>query len=272
MMNGIKSEITIAVAAALCIAPAGVAAQKRFVAPTDRTVFVEYEEGHGSTPMQVAYIHNLSSVQIVVYSVTLRDCENVKQSCSPQKANIRVPSGGRALLKRVEPRSENAGFRFFLSYGWRPDSTDADALKFLAQTGSRDAKAQLDIREAAKAEQQAAVGAHDEWLDANRLEALGDQVASLRPEPDSVVLRVGQQFVVHQVRVMAHTSDGALLGRVGAYRWTVPGGPLMVKTDTLVAQQPGRVEVEFHLVPPAPARVAKFAVVVVADSSKAPDK
>lgn len=268
MLEAMASGLRVAVAVAVCITPSLMTAQKRFVAPTDRTVFVEYEEGYGSTPMHIAFINNLSSVQIVVYSVTLRDCENVKQSCNPQKVNIRVPAGRRAVLRRVEPRSPNAGFRFAVSYGWRPDSTDPDALRFLAESGSGVAQAQLQAREAAAERQAATVGRHDEWLDATRLAALGDSVATLHAEPDSVVLRVGQLFVVHDVRVMARAADGAILGRVGWYRWRVQPGIVTVSADSVVAQAPGRGEVEFQLTPPAPARTAKFAVIVVADTSR----
>jgi hypothetical protein len=271
MLDSITREVTIALAAAVCIAPTVAGAQKRFVAPTDQTVFLDYEEGYGSTPVQIAYIHNLSSVQIVIYSVTLRDCENVKQSCYPEKVNVRVPAGGRVVLKRIEPRSPDASFRFSMSYGWRADSTDADALRFLAQAGSQAAKAQLDVRATAMAERRATVGQHDEWLDASRLAALGDQIASLRAEPDSVVLRVGQEFDLHQVRLMARAADGALLGRVGPYQWRVSPGIVAISGDSIVARAPGRVEVEFQLVPPAPPRAAKFAVVVTADSSRLHD-
>lgn len=271
MIESVTRATLITVTAAVCVAPNVALAQKRFVAPTDQTVYLDYEEGYGSTPVQIAYIHNLSSVQIVVYSVTLRDCENVRQSCSPQKVNVKVPAGSRRVLKRVEPRSPDASFRFSMSYGWRADSSDAEALRFMATEGrSRAAAAQLDVREAAAAERKATVGQHDEWLVASRLADLGDQVASLHAEPDSVVLRVGQQFVVHGVRVMARAADGALLGRVGAYQWRVPQSIVTVKADTIVARAPGRVEVQFELVPPAPARAAKFAVIVAADSSGRP--
>lgn len=273
MPTSITREVAFALAAAVCMAPTVADAQKRFVAPTDQSVFLDYEEGYGSTPVQIAYIHNVSSVQIVIYSVTLRDCENVKQSCYPQKVNVKVPAGSRVVLKRIEPRRPDASFRFSMSYGWRADSSDAEALRFLAaEGGSRAAKAQLDVREAAVAEQRATVGSHDEWLTASRLAELGDQVASLRAEPDSVVLRVGQQFAVSQVRVMARAADGSLLGRVGAYQWRVPTGIVLVKADSIVARAPGRVEVEFKLVLPAPARTAKFAVVVAADSSRLREK
>ena len=266
MLERVTRPITIAVASAVCFAPQA-GAQKKFVAPTDQTVFLEYQEGYGSTPVQIAYIHNLSSVQIVIYSLTLRDCENVKGSCSPQKVNIKLPPGTRRAVRRIEPRNTDASFRFSMSYGWRADSSDAEALRFLAMEGrSRAAGAQLEVREAAIAERRATVGQHDEWLDANRLASLGDTVASVDAEPDSIVLRVGQQFVVNRVRVMARAADGALLGRVGAYNWRVSRSIVTLIADTIVARAPGRVEVAFELVPPAPARVAKFAVVITADS------
>jgi len=268
----VTRSIMIAAATVACIAPQA-QAQKKFVAPTDQTVFLDYEEGYGSTPVQVAYIHNRSSVQIVIYSLTLRDCENVKGSCSPQKVNIKLPAGTRRAVRRIEPRNTEASFRFSMSYGWRADSSDAEALRFLALEGrSREAGAQLEVREAAIAEQRATVGHHDEWLDAKRLAALGDTVASVDADPDSIVLRVGQQFVVNHVRVMARSADGALLGRVGAYNWRVSRSIVTTIADTIVARAPGRVEVEFQLVPPAPARVAKFAVVVTADSGGPPDR
>jgi hypothetical protein len=264
--------VAMAVSTIVCLASQA-DAQKKFVAPSDQSVFLDYEEGYGSTPVQVAYIHNLSSVQIVIYSLTLRDCENVKGSCSPQKVNIKIPAGSRRSVKRIEPRSPDASFRFSMSYGWRADSSDAEALRFMAlQGGSRAAGAQLEVREAAMAERRATVGQHDEWLDAGRLASLGDTVASVDAEPDSIVLRVGQQFVVNHVRVMARTADGALLGRVGAYNWRVSRSIVTLLGDTIVARAPGRVEVEFELAPPAQSRVAKFPIVVMPDSGGPPDR
>ena len=263
---------TIALLTIASIAPQA-AAQKKFVAATNETVYLDYEEGFGSTPVQIAWIHNLSSVPIVVYSLTLRDCENVRGSCSPQKVNIKIPPGGRRSVKRVEPRNSDASFRFSMSYGWKADSSDAEALRFLALEGrSRSAGEQLEVRESAIAERRATVGQHDEWLDPKRLAELGEQLASVYTEPDSVVIRVGQQFVINKVRVMARSADGELLGRVGAYNWRVQRSIIDLNADTLIARAPGRVEVEFQLVPPAAARTAKLAVVITADSSRIPER
>jgi hypothetical protein len=160
-----------------------------------------------------------------------------------------------------------------MSYGWKADSSDAEALRFMAMEGrSRAVNEQLQVREAANEERRATVGQHDEWLDPKRLEELGDQLSTVHTEPDSIVLRVGQQFVVNKVRVMARSADGALLGRVGAYNWRVQRSIVELKADTIIARSPGRVEVEFALVPPAAARTARFAVVITPDSGGVPDR
>ena len=257
--------------ATLCVAPNVAAAQKRFVAPTDQSIILDYEEGYGSTPLQIAYLRNLSSVQIMVYSVTLRECENIKQQCnSPQKVKIRIPPSGRAVLRRVEPRNPEKSFRYSLSYGWTADSSNAEALRFLAtQGGSSSAAARVERHEQAAAEQQAAVGYHDEWVNAAQLVELGVEV-SLHAVPDSVVLRVGQQFSINSVRIMARTADAGVLGRIAGYRWRVAQDIVEVKKDTIVARAPGRVDVFFELAPPAVAGVAKFAIVVAADSVRPP--
>lgn len=267
-LNFMTRRIPVAAAAAACLLPDVAVAQKRFVAPTDKTIFLEYQEGYGSTPVQIAYLTNLSSVQIVVYSVTLRNCENVRFSCSPQKVNIKVAPGQRVALKRVEAKRPDESFRFSLSFGWRADSSSAEALRFLAESGSQAAKNEIEVREAANEERQATVGIHDEWLDRERLAVIGDTLASLESQPDSVVLRVGQSFALRQVRLIARASDGALLGRVsGAYQFRASNRNVEARADTIIARAPGRAEIEFRLAAPAPARSAKLTIVVTPDSS-----
>ena len=54
---------------------------------------------------------------------------------------------------------------------------------------SREAGAQLEVREVAIAKQRATVGHHDEWLDAKRLAALGDTTPALAGRARSGPLR-----------------------------------------------------------------------------------
>jgi len=240
----------------------------RYVAPTDETVTTIVEEGYGSSPSHVIWVRNASSVTVQVYSVTLRDCENVKQQCTPTPLRLRVRPGRREVLRRVEPRIRDAGFSFRYSMGWRADSSEVAALQVLAENGLTTAQQRLAVREAEVAERRAAVGSHDLELGQEELAALGPRIAALRVEPDSVVLHVGQMFVVHQVRVLAADADGMLLGRVRTYNWRVTQSAVAVQSDTVVAQRAGRTTAEFRLMPPAAPLTARLPIVVVPDTTQ----
>lgn len=243
----------------------------RYVAPTDETVTTTLEEGYGSSPSQVIWIRNASTVAIEVYSVTLRECENVKQDCAPRRLHLTVRPGRREVLQRVEPKNRDQGFGFRYSFGWRADSSAAAALRTLAENGSATARQQLAAHDAAEAERRATVGSHDQLLGQEEVAALGPRIAALRVEPDSVVVRVGQLFLVHQVHVLAVDSAGAVLGRVRAYNWRVrtgAGGIVSTVADTVVAQHAGRTAADFRLAPPAAPLATQLPIVVVPDSAQ----
>lgn len=257
----------------LSVAPA-VDAQsrpKRYTAATDATVLTMIEEGYGSTPVQVIWIQNHSTVPIVVYSVSLRDCENVRQSCSPTRMNLAVSPGARTQLKRVEPRNPEASFSFRYSFGWRADSSDAEVLRLMAENGSSLAKEQLQAREEAIVERRAAIGGQDLVLDSASIATLGAQIARIRGEPDSLVLRVGETFLMRRVRVMAVDAHGGLLGRLSAFQWRVGMGAVSVVKDTLVGLVVGRTSVELQAVLPAGPMTTEIPIVVVADSVRRPE-
>jgi len=257
---------------ALAAATAGAQARTtRYVAPTDETVTTSIEEGYGGTPSQVIWIRNASSVPIQVYSVTLRDCQNVKQECAPYPLRLVVRPGGREVLRRVQPRNPEAGVGFRYTFGWRADSSAVAALHALADNGSATAQQQLAAREQELAERRADVGSHDQMLGQDEIAALGARIAGLRVEPDSVVVHVGQLFLVHQVRLVAVGPDGEVLGRVRAYNWRVqPGarGVVTMLADTVVAQRVGRTTADFRLAPPAAPLTATLPIVVVPDSTR----
>ena len=261
--------LLLSVSSALAAATAGAQARTtRYVAPTDETVTTQVEEGYGSTPSHVIWIRNASSVPIQVYSVTLRDCENVKQDCAPYPLRLVVRPGAREVLRRVQPRNPDAGFGFRYTFGWRADSSAVAALRTLADNGSVTAQQQLAAHDAEAAERRATVGSHDQMLGQDEIAALGARVAGLRLEPDSVVVHVGQLFLVHQVRLLAVDSAGAVLGRVRAYNWRVAQGVVTMLSDTVVAQRVGRTTADFRLAPPAAPLSAHLPIVVVPDSAQ----
>ena len=92
-----------------------------YVAPSNETISTTTEEGHGSTPSHNIYVINASTEPIIVFGVALRDCENVKQQCEAQAANIRIGGGSRGVVLRVEPRNLQSGFSYRFSYSWRPE-------------------------------------------------------------------------------------------------------------------------------------------------------
>lgn len=264
--------ISAILGATLVLAPAVADAQgreTRFLAPTDQTVTTHVEDGFGGgPPYQVIWIQNASTVPIQVYSVTLRKCENIRQSCSSSPLKLRVRPGGREVLRRVEPRDPEAGFSFRYTFGWHADSSDVAALQAMAENGVQLAQQQLAAHSAAVAEQQSTVGAHDIRLGSDDINALGTQIARLRVEPDSVVMHVGQLFPMKQVHVLAIGTHGELLGRVMAYGGRVMQGIVSMKADTVIAEHVGHTTAEFRLAPPAAPLTANLNIVVVPDTTQ----
>jgi hypothetical protein len=257
---------------AVAAVPAVATAQnrgKQFIAPTTATVTTDIQEGFGSTPSQIIWIRNSSTVPIHVYSVTLRDCENIREDCSPLPLNLHVGPGDHRELRRVNPRDANAAFSFRFSFGWQADSTAMEALHLLANNGVAQAKTFVAAQDAATAQQNALVGVQDTYLDGADIAGLGSQIAQLRVDPDSVVLHPGQALPINNVRVLAIDAKGATLGRVIAFRFSVTAGAVAVRVDTLVALRGGRSAAEFRLAPPAtPLSVSLPIIVTAADSVK----
>lgn len=250
------------------IAVPSLAAQS-YVAPTNETITTRVEEGFGSTPSQVIWVQNGSTVGIDVYSVTLRQCENVKQECAPRPLRLHLAPGRSEVLERVEPRDPERGFSYRYGFGWRADSAGLAALRVLAGGGSAEAQQRLAAQQRAADEERTTVGAHDVVLRRDDLVQLGPQIVRLGVEPDSVVLHVGQSFLMHQVRVLAYDLQGNVLGRVGAYQWRFPQALIAVHSDTVTALRPGRTQLSFHLPPPAPDLSTALKVIIApADSTQ----
>ena len=244
------------------IAASPLLAQK-YVAPTNETITTRIEEGFGSMPSQTIWVQNGSTVGIDVYSVTLRNCENVKQECEPRPLRLHLDAGRSAVLERVEPKNPEQGYSYRYGFGWRADSAGLAALRVLAGTGSPEAQQQLALQQRAADEERTTVGAHDVVLRRDDLAQLGPQIVRLGVEPDSVVLHVGQSFLMHQVRVLAYDLQGNVLGRVGAYQWRFQQSPITVHGDTVTALRTGRTQLSFRLPPPAPELGTALQIIVV---------
>jgi hypothetical protein len=107
----------------LALVIAGCASQSQlvYVAPSNDTIISTTEEGHGATPSHNIYVVNESTVPIIVFGVALRDCENIKQQCESQPANVKIDGGQRRIVMRVEPKSLERAYSYRFSYSWRPE-------------------------------------------------------------------------------------------------------------------------------------------------------
>lgn len=220
---------------------------QKYVAPTNETISTRIEEGYGSRPSQVIWIYNGSTVPVDVYSVTLRDCENVRQDCAPHPLRMHLPPSHSEVLARVEPQDPERGFTFRYSYGWRADSAYMAALHVLAAGGDKPAVQQMAAQQTAAAEERATVGSHDMILGPQELAVLGPKIVRIGVQPDSVTLQVGQSFLMREVRVLAYDLQGNLLGRVASYQGHMTQGVINVHGDTATAQRPGRARMEFQV-------------------------
>jgi hypothetical protein len=204
-------------------------------------VFTRAEETSAS-PGQIIYIENHSTVPITVYSVTLRDCENIKLQCSsPRRLNLRLAPNGRETLVRIEPTNPRAAFRYHYSFGWRADSSTTAALATLASAGDTVAQRRLAAIEREDARRRGAVGAQDLDLTPTEVNALADHAASLRAVPDSLVLSVGARVTLDTIHVLLIGTQGETLGRLRSLQWRLTSGVISpIKPDTLVAVATGR--------------------------------
>jgi hypothetical protein len=136
-------------------ASASAAAQNVFVAPTIHTVMASSETSYGPDQAHVFYVTNTSTVPIVVFGITLTDCENVKQPCGGHPTNITIPAGVRRNVYRVQPRDTEKGFGYRWSFAFRADSSDAKVRAVLREHGLTASGAPLppeEARPAAEAE------------------------------------------------------------------------------------------------------------------------
>ena len=248
-MNVKHRPITAACVATLAAGCATAGIQHAYVAPTQQTVYTAVEE----TPMasgQIVYVENRSSVPVTVYSVTLRDCENVKGGCNgPRPLNLVIRPAARASLIRVEPANAANAFSFHYTFGWRADSSTTAALGALATGGDSTSQQRLDAIRREEAHRRGAVGAIDLDLTASEIAGLADRAERLRVLPDSVVLPPGRRMSLDTVRVLLIGPQGETLGRIRAVQWRLPASAAVtvVRPDTVVGVAPGRASLQLKL-------------------------
>jgi hypothetical protein len=116
--------------AGLGLTPGIVAGQS--VPATNRTVEGELDTSIGNGDHMI-YVNNRSSVEIIVTSVRLSDCENVQGSCSVIKKKTKLGPGSRVLVHRVRARYPDQHFSFSYSFTWEGVAAEGPTAKDVAK-------------------------------------------------------------------------------------------------------------------------------------------
>ena len=71
-------------------------------------------------PGQTLYIENHSTSPVTVYSVSLRECQNLGDQCTARDVEVHIAPGARRAVARVTPYNADHSFQFKYDFRWRP--------------------------------------------------------------------------------------------------------------------------------------------------------
>ena len=247
--------------------------QTVYVAPSNHNVYATVEEPLGTPRQRITYVQNRSTVPVVVYSIMLTSCSNVRERCdSPMTTNVVVPAGQRKEILRVQPGTRGGSFTYRMAWRWRPEKGTEATLASIAEGPPASATADSAAAERAETARRAAAALVDKQLQLADINALGPRVAYALVEPDSLRLQVGDTVSLGRIRVrmILFDSTGQRLGRVMTPRWRPRLAGVLVHTPPylLKAVAPGSAVLEFLLpeeaLPERPLRLspAEFTIVV----------
>lgn len=72
----------------------------------------------GSTPGKIMYMRNNTDAPVTITSVTLYECENVRNPCQTQRLEARLEPGETREIQRVEAQQREQAFQFRYRFGW----------------------------------------------------------------------------------------------------------------------------------------------------------
>jgi hypothetical protein len=100
------------------------ATQRAYVAATDRTVTTKLEAAYDGRGQHVV-VENRSSQEIVVTSLSLRDCENVKNRCEVTRMRLKVAPNQTTRIATVQVADQERAFNFRYNWTWETASQAA---------------------------------------------------------------------------------------------------------------------------------------------------
>ena len=295
-------RLALALSALLATPLAAQRGEEVFAAPNWTNVFSDIETAPGRDPAHNIWITNHSSVPVLITSITMQSCENIKQRCSGSRVRVKVVPNGRALVFRVSPKDPLARWTYRrVTFTWQVDPGDPIALQKIAEAGYPKSSEELsgaalgrvgvaparrttpapanstnstNSANSANSENAANSGrlapSQLEWLDIAALGSLGEKLAGIVAVPDSVSVLDGRAFLLGNISVVAVDSSGNPLGRLSdGIRWSVPATNIIItRADTVFGAMLGKAEVIFRLRPPLKPLEAKLVVVVSPDSTR----
>ena len=183
------------------------------VPPTPKTVFTTVDRML-TGPAHLVFVENRSSVPVTVYRFTLRDCKNVKGPCAVRPLDLRVAPGARVQMARVDPSDRDKPFTYHYAFDWRTDSAAVTVVT----------------------------------LGPVELASAASEAGSLRPEPDSLVIRVGDRVPIDTIRVYLTGARNEIVGRVRMLEWQLPSGAAaLAPPDSVIGRTPGRSSLQLKL-------------------------
>lgn len=118
MIRPTRRASRIAMLCATLLAACASSTERVYVAPSNDTVITSLEASYDGRGQQI-YVTNLSSVPIVVTSLHLRECKNIRNRCEVRRMNVLVEPGKRRQIELVEyDRTGTGGSTFRYSWSW----------------------------------------------------------------------------------------------------------------------------------------------------------
>lgn len=249
-MPSVRPELTCHLAFVLGLAACSAATtQRAFVAPSNETIIHDTEVRQDNPPTHLIYVQNRSTVPVRVFSVSLSNCENIRQQCGPRRANLRLGPGDRLLAVRIEPDNTQRAFSYYFAFSWQADSSGAAALTALAASGDQGAAQTLAATRRADSIRKAEGGPRYNELTRNDFTALAGRIASMRAHPESLLIAPGEQTSLERLQLLLIDDQGRVAGSTRWVEWSVPGLGVadFVPPDRIIARRPGRMVLRFRL-------------------------
>jgi hypothetical protein len=237
--------VCIAVAAIGCAS----ASQRAFVAPSYDNIISTTEEHEANPPTHLIYIENHSTVPVRIFAIRLTDCDNVNVQCGVKQMNLRVDPGSKELAVRISPKSNSQGFHYRFGFSWRGDSSEANqVLSALSEAGDSSARVRLAAMQHADSLRRNETGRSYNELTPSDFSMVAPRVASVRAEPESLVIVPGQRTSIERIRLLLLDKQGTVLGQSRWFGWRVPNGAVQFEPPTtLIARRPGRSVMRLNL-------------------------